>query len=746
MSDRNRTTIDTSQAIGRLRAILFDEEARRLDHVDSAVESLAEKIDQVERLQRRAEAMQGEVRDVLDRLNAQVGTDVELRRSVARIIHEAIGDAERERHAQLSRAVSPVVIQTVRAELRNSKDEMVEALYPITGRLVQAYVANAMRDLVAQINRRLEQNALMLRLKSWTTGRSVAELAIVDAQRLKIEDVLLIRRGSGQLIARWPEAELPLNSDVHFSGVLAAITDFADETFGADGGSIRKFVVGGTTVYLRASPMYLLAARCSGVAPPDADAAFDSAFIEALADPAFAEEAAETAVVQTSTQLEALSRTVAGSISEHYERQDADAGGFAAIKLLVFLVAVPILTWLGWSAFTALEYERVRAITQRAIDSTPELIGYPTSFTIGPRGRQVDLVGLLPTAVVRDGFVARLTAELPTTTTLNKSSLTVLPSAPADASSDVVGLRRELARLKSEQAAVIEREVALLSSSLVRSTIVRLLRAASQALTPALADLDAIRTSGLAPEASALRNEASRILEVSSASISALADRIERGDATLDPAATGTLIGAAAVELAKAEALILQANNGDGDGAPRQAAPHGTEGARDPLVMAEGLSVAAQRAAAVASVARQLAFAPPAVVPVVRPQEPSAEDRLLVWIGRNAIFFGNGTEFRDQGTAERQLDELAALLGETDLPLRIVGYTDEQGTAERNTALALARANSVASSLRSRAVPSDRLVVTGRGSARLLSDVIGADSPNRRVEFEFVFRGETVRN
>ena len=41
---------------------------------------------------------------------------------------------------------------------QNSKDMMVEALYPITGRLTAAAVANAFRDLVADLNERLDRS------------------------------------------------------------------------------------------------------------------------------------------------------------------------------------------------------------------------------------------------------------------------------------------------------------------------------------------------------------------------------------------------------------------------------------------------------------------------------------------------------------------------------------------------------------------------------------------------------------
>ncbi len=109
------------------------------------------------------------------------------------------------RHAELASAVAPLIVKTIKTEIRNSQDELVEAIYPATGRIVQAYLTSALRDLANDINRRFELNPVMLRLRSLITGKSVAELAIAATQRLRLEEVYLIRRGSGELMARWPE-------------------------------------------------------------------------------------------------------------------------------------------------------------------------------------------------------------------------------------------------------------------------------------------------------------------------------------------------------------------------------------------------------------------------------------------------------------------------------------------------------------------------------------------------------------
>ena len=74
--------------------------------------------------------------------------------------------------------------------------------------------------------------------------------------------------------------------------------------------------------------------------------------------------------------------------------------------------------------------------------------------------------------------------------------------------------------------------------------------------------------------------------------------------------------------------------------------------------------------------------------------------------------------------------------------LRIVGYTDDRGSALLNTNLAQTRADRVASLLAERGASPNRVVAVGRLAAKDLSRTVGAGSANRRVEFELGFPGE----
>lgn len=130
---------------------------------------------------------------------------------------------------------------------------------------------------------------------------------------------------------------------------------------------------------------------------------------------------------------------------------------------------------------------------------------------------------------------------------------------------------------------------------------------------------------------------------------------------------------------------------------------------------------------------------------LARAVAPSALAKLEAWTHSHAIFFTKDTGYRDPAVAAAALDELAKLIKDTDVLVRVVGFTDEKGGQERNVPLSLARANQVASELQSRGIPAARLVAVGRNNIEDLSPVVGDASPNRRVEFEIGFDGEAAR-
>lgn len=122
---------------------------------------------------------------------------------------------------------------------------------------------------------------------------------------------------------------------------------------------------------------------------------------------------------------------------------------------------------------------------------------------------------------------------------------------------------------------------------------------------------------------------------------------------------------------------------------------------------------------------------------------PEALER---FIRSTAIFFGTDLEFLESDQARQRLQELARILSDNDLMIRIVGHADEIGTAAGNRELGRHRADKVAELLSSMGINSSRLAVVSRAASVPITDLPGPFvGGNRRVTFESVYRDEMRR-
>ena len=122
----------------------------------------------------------------------------------------------------------------------------------------------------------------------------------------------------------------------------------------------------------------------------------------------------------------------------------------------------------------------------------------------------------------------------------------------------------------------------------------------------------------------------------------------------------------------------------------------------------------------------------------------SPELKLHDWVAQHAVYFGDGSNYRDEAGASRTLDDLVILLKSVpEQKLRLAGYSDEPALApQANKVASLKRAQRVAQSLIERGISPDRLIVVSRGAAQKISESEGAGSANRRVTFELAAVGE----
>ena len=705
-----------SESVDKLKALLFQPESE-------AIATLSRRIE-----------------DVFER----AGTTERFQASVATVLDGALREAEVARHDDVAAAIAPLIVKTMKAEIRNSTDDLVEALYPATGRMVKAYVASAIKDLTDEINRRLEANPVMLRLNALTTGRSAGELAIAQSQRLKVEDVLLIRRATGELLARAPEGAAGASTDHVLGGILTAINEFTTEAFKSEGSELRQIDLGDARVYLRVSPAYLLAAKCTGSAPVAAERVFDDEFLGLMdRQHAALEQAASSGarVADTTPLMADLTTRLEARLSDLAASQDGLPRGIKPVPLLAGLIGLPLAAWLAWSAYVGYRVGRVHDIAGAIVAEEAAMVGYPTDIKVTDGGRTLSLSGLAPTVSIKGAVIANIKAALPGVVV--NDQLNPVPEGGADSGAIVAALKQDQAlfqlNLKAEASRrnveragqAMERTGNLLDEAALLTG-----RAGSQQLMAVRTEAAAIGTALRGDlKLTDLKAAANRI-RAFLVKIDALAPvRLEPGAANA-PAASDETPGA---DVSETLAILGERAAIEAKGV-LTLAPVRLRLDEEAKAKEKNEAQIKELEAETARLAARLA-----AIPAPLPQVAAAPRDELAAFGRaNAVFFSDQTAFREEAAAARALDSLARIMArDPSLLVRVVGYTDDAGTLAKNVALAEGRAAIVASALASRGVARNQIVTLHRTSAEYnVSPATGTGSANRRVEFEAGFIGE----
>jgi outer membrane protein OmpA-like peptidoglycan-associated protein len=361
-----------AEAFEKIRSLLLNETTRRLDATVERVE----------------------------RIDARVGDEKKLAASTGEALVGALKRAEEKRPRELSKALAPSVVAIIRTEINNQKDGIVEALYPIMGRLVTAAVAGAFRDLVESLNARIDAlisaSSWRLRLRAIATGRTMAEVALAEAEAGRLKRALLLERGSGRLLALWPAKEEGAeyaNADLE-SGMIAAITEFATNVYADKGGQLRMLDIGSGKVFLRASPRVIVAGEFGGELSRQRERRLDDAFLSIV------ERQDENGASCTS---EVLGEILNGALADEPAKPKSKA------PLIVVSAALgAIAVWFAWEPMLhEWRQRRIREAYGAAMAAHAELARYPIHLDIDHKSQTVVLRGLAggeadPEAIVRE--------------------------------------------------------------------------------------------------------------------------------------------------------------------------------------------------------------------------------------------------------------------------------------------------------------------------------------------------------
>ena len=522
----------------------------------------------------------------------------------------------------------------------------------------------------------------------------------------------------------------------------------SEEAFGATPGSFRTIALdNGQRIFVRGSAAHLLAVRCSGSASAPVEHVIDEVFLQTLeryqkvlaADSIRRKSSTASAGAmqrETDAAVQSILPKVAKSIEtitaerretvarKQLTAQVARGPGFGRIYAMAALLAAPFVIWGAYSIYQSIQ----TSITERAalniLRLTDDIRGVPPKIDVQRGGRALTLSGFVPTEALRDEILSRLAKDIPQASVRNQ--LGVLPSGSGPA---------EIAIAELQQQVMKARDVSLIEQSVL------------QPVEQARLRLVAVRAGlgRLAPQADAVTRApllaVGRTLDEAATDLDRARPML-RGASRADPTAA-TPLALAWLKLGAAESQLAALSGGPPvDERTLGQAPQELGQLADAIALtAERLNSAQLglgQALSMQPIPRQFATLSAKIDQL---RNPRLEQDVL--IRSSAVFFENGTDFKDQAQVSRTLDQLAQQLrADRSLVLRVVGFTDEKGTPELNNGLAQSRAKKVAALIIERGIPASQLVIIGRQTMKDLSTARGPGNVNRRVEFEIGFPGE----
>jgi len=207
-----------------------------------------------------------ELRNRLDDSSVRAG-------EVSKILAQALS-LSIQHDQRISSTLHPVIQHSLRTSVEREPEILATALFPIVGQAVRKSVAHAVEQLLDSINAIFEDGFSFKRwgwrLEAMRTGKSFGEIALARSRSYRVEQIYLIHRKTGMLLAQASRnAGLMEDADL-VVGMLTALQDFARDSFtSAKQDDLEVLQIGEYKVWLLHGPLAILAIVVRGRLPQE---------------------------------------------------------------------------------------------------------------------------------------------------------------------------------------------------------------------------------------------------------------------------------------------------------------------------------------------------------------------------------------------------------------------------------------------------------------------------------------------
>ncbi len=227
-----------------------------------------------------------ELRDLL--LGDQIRELEELRRRLddpnlrtqetSKILADALSlSIQRDRRVQS--VLQPIAEDSLRASVEKNPNLFADAVFPIVGQAVRKAVAHALQQTLDSLNSILADGISLKRwrwrLEAIRSGKSFGEIALARSLTYRVEQVYLIHRKTGILLAESSKHPGLLGDADLVVGMLTALQDFVRDSFTTNKqDDLDVLHIGEFKVWLLHGPLAILAVVVRGQLPQELQARF----------------------------------------------------------------------------------------------------------------------------------------------------------------------------------------------------------------------------------------------------------------------------------------------------------------------------------------------------------------------------------------------------------------------------------------------------------------------------------------
>lgn len=293
-------------------------------------------------IQERLENLEKRTQDV----SAVVAEAIQLRRDK--------GDT-----AALAKALAPTIQDTLRESVRRNPRVLADALFPVMGPAIRKSIAEALRSMLESFNQALEHSlsiqGLKWRVESIRTGRPFAEIVLLHSLLYRVEQVFLIHRETGLVLAHVVGPSAATQDADMVAGLLSAIQQFARDSFTPE----KNETLGNMTfeelqIRVVTGPGAVIAAAIRGHAPEG----YTLAMNETLEDIQRFYGSALANFDGDATPFHSAEERLQPLLETQYRNKPSEKKKPQAAMIIGAIALFAILAWAGYSSYLLWEWSR----------------------------------------------------------------------------------------------------------------------------------------------------------------------------------------------------------------------------------------------------------------------------------------------------------------------------------------------------------------------------------------------------